>query len=56
MLFIDLGGGGYAYLAKIQVHTISINDVIKEFHFNLMQLTFLQLGIKSNFLELVQNK
>jgi hypothetical protein len=43
-------------LVKIHVHTISINDVTKEFHFSLMKLTFLQFGIKSNFLELFQNK
>jgi hypothetical protein len=43
-------------LAKIHVHTISINNVIKEFHFNLMKFTFIQFGIKFNFLELVQNK
>jgi hypothetical protein len=43
-------------IAKLHVHTISINDATKEFHFGLMKLTFLQFGIKSDFLELVQNK
>jgi len=43
-------------LVKIHVHTISINDVTKEFHFSLMKLTFLQFSIKFGFLELVQNK
>jgi hypothetical protein len=32
------------------------DDVTKEFHFGLMKFTFFQLGIKSNFPKLVQNK
>ncbi len=37
-------------LAKIYAHAIFRNDVAKEFHFYLMEFTFLQLGIKCNLL------
>jgi hypothetical protein len=43
-------------LAKIHADAIFRYDVTKEFCFNLMKFTFFQLGIESNFLELVQNK
>ncbi len=37
-------------LAKIHAHTIFKNDVVEEFHFYLMEFTFLRFGIKWNFL------
>jgi hypothetical protein len=43
-------------LMIVHVYTIFRIDVAKEFHFSLMKFTFFQLGIKSNFPELVQNK
>ncbi len=43
-------------LPRIHANTISKDDVIKEFHFDLMKFTFLHFGIKFDFLKLVQNK
>ncbi len=37
------------------MHTISKNDVVEKFHFDLMKFTFFQLGIKFDFSKLVQN-
>jgi hypothetical protein len=43
-------------LARIHADAIFIIDVAEEFHFSLMKFAFFQLGIRSNFHELVQNK
>jgi hypothetical protein len=43
-------------LVRIHVNIIFRDDVVEEFHFGLMKFTFIQLGIKSNFPKLVQNK
>jgi hypothetical protein len=40
-------------LVRIHANAISKDDVIEEFHINLMKFTFFQLGIKFDFLELV---
>jgi len=42
--------------ARVHVYTIFQIDATEEFHFSLMKFTFFQLGIKSNFPKLVQNK
>jgi hypothetical protein len=41
---------------KVHANSIFKNDATKEFYFGLMEFTFLQLGIKANFLKFVQNK
>jgi hypothetical protein len=41
---------------KIYANAISRNNILKEFHFGVMEFTFLQLSVKSNLFELVQNK
>jgi hypothetical protein len=43
-------------LRRIHVNAISRNNILEEFHFSLMEFTFIQLSIESNFFELVQNK
>jgi hypothetical protein len=41
---------------KIHANVISKNNIIANFHFNLIQFTFLQLNVKSNFFKLIENK
>jgi hypothetical protein len=41
---------------RIHVNAISRDDITQKIHFILMEFTFLQFGIKSNFLELLQDK
>jgi hypothetical protein len=43
-------------LIRIHVNTIFIDNIHKEFDFNLMEFASLQLNVGSNFSELVQNK
>jgi hypothetical protein len=43
-------------LMRIHANAISKNNILKEFHFDAMEFAFLQLGVKSNLFELVQNK
>jgi hypothetical protein len=40
---------------KIYANAISRNNILKEFHFGVMEFTFLQLNVKFNLFELVQN-
>jgi hypothetical protein len=41
---------------RVNVNTISNNDVINEFYLNLVKFIIFQLGIEFNFLKFVQNK
>jgi hypothetical protein len=43
-------------LTRIHVNAISKDNIPKEFTFGLMEFTFFQLNVKSNFFKLVQNK
>ncbi len=43
-------------LMKVHANAISRDDVVQETHFRLMEFTFLQLGIMSNFSKLLQHK
>jgi hypothetical protein len=43
-------------LTRVHVNTISKNNITQELHLRLMESIFLQFGIKTNFLELFQNK
>jgi len=43
-------------VVKIHVNVIYKDDITQKFHFRLMEFTFLQFGIKSNFLDLLQDK
>ncbi len=43
-------------LTRVHENVISRNDVVQEFHFRLIEFTFLQIGIKFNFLKLLQHK
>ncbi len=43
-------------LIRVQANAISKNNITKEFHLRLMEYTFFQFGIKTNFLKLLQNK
>jgi len=42
-------------LTRIHANVISKDDVTQEFHFKLMEFTFFQFGIKSNFSKFFQN-
>jgi hypothetical protein len=41
---------------KIHANAISKDNITQKFHFRLMEFTFLQFGIKSDFLDLFQDK
>ncbi len=41
---------------KVHANVISKDDVVQESHFKLIEFTFLQLGIMSNFSKLLQHK
>jgi hypothetical protein len=43
-------------LMRIHANVVLKNDVIQKIHFRLMEFTFFQFGIKSNFPKLFQNK
>jgi hypothetical protein len=43
-------------LARIHANAISRDDATQEFHFRLIEFTFLQFGLKSNLLKLLQNE
>ncbi len=43
-------------LTRVHANITSRDDVAQESHFRLMEFTFLQLGIMSNFLKLLQHK
>jgi hypothetical protein len=43
-------------LMKVHANAISRNDVVQETHFRLMEFTFFQLGIMSNFSKFLQHK
>ncbi len=40
---------------RIHANVIFRNDITQEFHFRLMEFTFLQFGVKSNLPKLLQN-
>ncbi len=41
---------------KIDANAISKDNITQEFHFRLMEFTFLQFGVKSNLLKFSQNQ
>jgi hypothetical protein len=43
-------------LTRVHMNAISPNNITQEFHLRLMEFTFFQFGIKTNFSELFQNK
>jgi hypothetical protein len=43
-------------LMKVHANAISKNNITQEFHLKLMEFTFFQFNIKTNFLKLFQNK
>jgi len=43
-------------IARIHANAISKDDVMQDFHFRLMEFTFLQFGVKSNLSKFLQNE